>query len=107
MHVAGHLIATFFRAIFRIFLTAIVCGILGAGVTLLLAFSKTGHLAPDLMTTIAAIAVGILSLYAGGITVLMSEAVHALQEAAKDVGKDAGSALKGAAVVAQEIEKHL
>ena len=107
MRTAGHIIATLFRAIVSIFLAAIFCGVIGAGVTLLVAFVKTGHWPPDTLTIIAAVAVGILALYAGGVTVLMHEAVQALQTAAKDVEKDAGSAIKGAAQVAQEIEKHL
>lgn len=107
MRVVGHVVATLFRAIVRIFLAAIFCGIIGFGVTLLVAYVKTSHWPPDTLTLIAAIAVGILALYAGGVTVLMNEAIHALQEAAKDVEQDAGSALKGAATVVQEIEKHL
>jgi hypothetical protein len=107
MRTAGHIIATLFRAIFRIFITAIFCGIIGAGVTLLVSFVKSGHWPPDSLTLIAAIAIGVLSLYAGGVTVLMNEAVHALQAAAKDVEHDAGSAIKGAETVVQEIEKHL
>jgi hypothetical protein len=107
MHTVGHIIATLFRAIARIFLAAIFCGVIGAGVTLLISFVKTNHWPPDTLTLIAAIAVGVLSLYAGGVTVLMNEAVHALQEAAKDVEKDAGSAIKGASQVVHEIEKHL
>ena len=107
MRVFGHVIATLFRAIVKIFLAAIFCGAIGFGVTLLVAFVKTGHWPPDTLTLVAAIAVGVLALYAGGITVLMNEAVHALQEAARDVEKDAGSAIRGAASVAQEIANHL
>lgn len=107
MRVTGHILATLFKAIGRIFLAAIVCGILGAGIVLLVAFAKSGHLQPDLLTTITAVAVGILSLYAGGVTVLMREAIRALQEAAKDVERDAGSAIKGAEAIAQQVEKHL
>jgi hypothetical protein len=107
MLVAGHLIKTFFKAIGRIFVAALFCGVIGFGVVLLIAFVKTSHWPPDLLTWISAIAVGVLSLYAGGITVLMREAVHALQDAAKDVENDAGSAIKGAGTIVAEIEKHL
>lgn len=107
MRTAGHIIATLFRAIFRIFLAAIFCGAIGAGVTLLVSFVRNGHWPPDTLTIVAAIAIGVLSLYAGGVTVLMNEAVHALQEAARDVEHDAGSAIKGAESVVKEIEKHL
>lgn len=107
MFVAGHLVKTFFKAIGRIFATAIFCGIIGFGVVLLIAFVKVGHWAPDVLTWVSAVAVGVLALYAGGITVLMQEAVRALQEAAKDIEHEAGSALKGAGTVVQEIEKRL
>jgi cytochrome c oxidase assembly factor CtaG len=107
MRVTGHILATLFKAIGRIFLAAIFCGIIGAGVVFLVSFVKSGHWPPDTLTIIAAVAIGVLSLYAGGVTVLMREAVRALQEAVRDVEHDAGSAIKGAATVAQEIEKHL
>ncbi len=107
MLVAGHLIKTFFRAIGRIFVAALFCGVIGVGVVLLVAFVKTNHWPPDTLTWVSAVAVGVLALYAGGITVLMREAIRALQEAAKDIERDAGSAIKSAAQVAQEIEKHL
>ncbi len=107
MRTVGHIVATLFRAIVRIFLSAIFCGAIGFGVTLLVSYVRTNHWPPDTLTLVAAIAVGVLALYAGGVTVLMNEAVHALQEAAKDVEKDAGSAIKGASQVVQEIEKHL
>ncbi len=107
MFVAGHLVKTFFKAIGRIFATAIICGIIGVGVVLLVAYVKTTHWPPDLLTWVSAVAVGVLALYAGGITVLMQEAVRALQEVAKDVEHEAGSAFKGAGAVVQEIEKRL
>lgn len=107
MFVAGHLIKTFFKALGRIVLTALVCGVLGVGVVLLVSFVKSNHWPPDLLTWVSAVAVGVLALYAGGATVLMQEAVHALEDAVKDVRQDAGSAIKGAETVVQEIEKHL
>ncbi len=107
MRVFGHIIGTLFKAIVKIFLAAIFCGLIGFGVTLLVSFVKTNHWPPDTLTLIAAIAVGVLALYAGGATVLMNEAVRTLQVAAKDVENNAGSAVKGAEQVVQEIEKHL
>jgi len=107
MRVIGHIFSTLFHAIVRIFLTALFCGLIGFGVTLLIVFVKSNHWPPDTLTMVGAIAVGVLALYAGGITVLMSESIHALQEAAKDVEGDSANALKGAAQIAQEIEKRL
>lgn len=103
----GHILATLFRAIVRIFFVGILCGLIGAGITLLLVYSQNGHWPPTLLATIAAIAVGVLSLYAGGVTVLMVEAVTALREAAKNVEKEAGAALKDGGSIIQEIEKHI
>jgi hypothetical protein len=107
MGAIGHIIGTLFRAIVKIFFVGLICGIIGAGVTLLLVYSSSGKWPPTLLGEIAAIAVGILSLYAGGITVLMIEAVKALKEAAKGVEKEAGSALKDGGSIVQTIEKHL
>ncbi len=107
MFVAGHLVKTFFKAIGRIFVTALFCGVIGLGVVLLISYVKSSHWPPDVLTWVSAVAVGVLALYAGGITVLMQEAVRALQDVAKDVEHEAGSAFKGAGAVVQEIEKHL
>jgi anaerobic C4-dicarboxylate transporter len=107
MRVTAHILGTLFKAIGKIILAAIFCGIIGAGVVLLVSFVKSNHWPPDTLTIIAAVAVGVLSLYAGGVTVLMREAVRALQEAAKDIEANAGHALSGAESVAKEIEKHL
>lgn len=107
MRVTTHILGTFFKAIGKIFLAAIFCGIIGAGVVLLVSFVKSNHWPPDTLTIIAAVVVGVLALYAGGITVLMREAVRALVEAAKDVEANAGHAMKGAESIVQEVEKHL
>jgi hypothetical protein len=107
MGAIGHIIGTLFRAIVKIFFVGIICGLIGAGITLLLVYSSGGKWPPSLLGEIAAIAVGILSLYAGGVTVLMVEAVKAMKEAAKNVEKEAGSALKEGGSIVQEIEKHL
>jgi hypothetical protein len=107
MRVTAHIVGTLFKAIGKIFLAAIFCGIIGAGVVLLVSFVKSNHWPPDTLTIISAVAVGVLALYAGGITVLMREAVRALVEAAKDVESNAGHALAGAETVAKEIEKRL
>ncbi len=107
MGAIGHIIGTLFRAIFRIIVVGILCGLIGAGVVLLAAYFERGHWPPSLLTEIAAVAVGILALYAGGITVLMVEAVKALQEAAKNVEQEAGSAFKEGGSLLQAAEKEI
>lgn len=108
MGAIGHIIGTLFRAIVKIFFVAILCGVIGAGITVLMVYSNSGgHWPPTVLGEIAAVAVGILAAYAGGITVLMIEAVHALQAAAKDVGKEAGTALKDGGSLLQAAEKEI
>lgn len=103
----GHIIGTLFKALLKILLVGVICGLIGAGIVLLLSFVKTGSSHFDLLTEIAAIAVGILSLYAGGVTVLMVEAVKAARAAARSVEKEAGAAFKDAGGVVQGIEKEI
>ena len=107
----GHIIGTLFRALLKILFVGIICGLIGAGLVLFLSYVKTTSTHFDLLTEIAAIAVGILSLYAGGVTVLMVEAVKAARAAARSVEKEAGGALKDAgglvAGIEKEVGKHL
>jgi hypothetical protein len=81
-----HLIATAFRAFWRILITTVVAAVIGAGATLGVLYVQTQQvqLPPhDQMTLVSLIAVTVLSAYAGGATALMLEAVRALKEAAK------------------------
>jgi Na+-transporting NADH:ubiquinone oxidoreductase subunit NqrC len=103
----AHILGTLFKALLRILLVGVICGLIGAGLVYLLSFVKTGSSSFDLLTNIAAIAVGILALYAGGVTVLMIEAVRAAQMAARSVEKEAGAAFKDAGGVVQGIEKEI
>ena len=107
MGAVGHIIGTLFKAIFRIIFTGLICGIIGGGVVLLASFIEKGHFTTSPLPYIVAVLVGLLAFYAGGITVLMVEAVKALQEAAKGMENEAGSALKGAGALVQEIEKRI
>ena len=108
----GHILATLARAIVKIFFVGIICGVIGAAVILGAAYF--GHGTVHTLTTldyIIAGVVGVLALYAGGVTVLMIEAVKAARAAVMDAGKEAGSAIKGAGNIAQtlerEVEKHI
>lgn len=108
MGAVGHIIGTLFRVIFQVIFVGLVCGVIGAGIVLGAAYFEGGaHWPPSVLTEIGAIAVGVLALYAGGITVLMVEAVKAAQAAIKNVEGEAGTALKGAGAIVQELEKHL
>lgn len=101
----GHIFATLAKAIGQILLTGIICGVIGFGVVVGAAFFAHGNITT--LDYIVGAVVGILALYAGGVTVLMVEAVKAAIAAAKDVGKEAGVAVKDAGGVAGAIEKEI
>ncbi len=112
MGAISHIFGTLFRVIFQIIVVGLICGVIGAAVVLGAAFSQGGaHWPPSTLVEIAAILVGVLALYAGGVTVLMVEAVKAAIAAAKDVGKEAGTALKDGGslleIAEKEIGKHI
>lgn len=96
MGVLWHLIKTAFRAFFSILFAAIVGGALGAGLALLVSWVGTSVWPPSRLAVIAAIAVGLLAAYAGGLTILVREAVRGLLTAAGDVEKDVKGAVDAA-----------
>jgi hypothetical protein len=72
-----HLIKSFFGAFFKVTLTGLFLGAAAAGATLLVAYLN-GHVwPPRTLTEVAAGAFGVLAAYAGGLTMLMREAVRA------------------------------
>jgi predicted lysophospholipase L1 biosynthesis ABC-type transport system permease subunit len=86
LSIIGHLIGTAFRAFWRILITTVVAAAIGAGAALGLIYYETHQLLwppRDQLTLVALIGVTVLSAYAGGVTMLMTEAVRALKEAAK------------------------
>jgi hypothetical protein len=103
----GHILATLGKAIGRIFLIAIICGIIGFAIIVGGAYFGHSHHTISTLDYIIAAIVGVLALYAGGVTVLMVEAVKAAFAAVTDVGKEAGAAAKGAGGIVQGIEKEV
>ena len=86
LSILGHLIGTAFGAFWRILSTTVVTAAIGAGAVLGLIYYETHQLLwppRDQLTLVALIGVTVLSAYAGGVTMLMTEAVRALKEAAK------------------------
>jgi hypothetical protein len=72
-----HLIKSFFSAFFKITFTGLFLGAAAAGATLLVAYLN-GHVwPPQTLTEVAMGAVGLLTSYAVGLTMLMREAVRA------------------------------
>lgn len=85
-----HLIGSFFRAFFRIVFTAIICGVLAGAVALGVAYTMGSHTwPPSTLTEIAAIAFAVLAAYAGGLTVLVQEAVRGVKSAEREVARAA------------------
>jgi hypothetical protein len=103
VRILGHLIVTAFKVFWRIVFTSLFCAVLGAGAVLLItsAFTNDLHWPPTTMTIALAIVVAVLAAYAGGVTVLMIEAVRALKEAATVVEQEAVAPIKA---VAQDLE---
>ena len=90
MSIIGHLIGSLFRAFFRIVFTVIVMAIIGGGITLGVAYVMAGyHWPPSILTDIAAGVIGVLAAYAGGMTVLVQEAVRGVKAAERDITKAA------------------
>jgi hypothetical protein len=94
--IIGHLMGTVVRAFFRIVLAAIICAAIGVGVALLLvhAYVTPWQWPPSTLTTIALVAVGLLSAFVGGAIVLMIEAVRALMGAAGTAISDVAAPIK-------------
>ncbi len=103
LRIVGHLIATAFRVFGRIVFTALFCAALGAGALLLITAVVTRHWQwpPSQLTLVLLVGVAVLAAYAGGVTVLMIEAVRAFKEAARTVEREAVAPLKA---VEQELE---
>jgi hypothetical protein len=95
MSVIVHLIGAAFRAFFRILFTAIVCAGIGGGATLAVGYQQTGHWPPQTMNEVAAIAIALLSAYAGGLTVLVKEAVKGVATVEKGVVEGVEQELPG------------
>src|SRR5260221_883653 len=77
MGVIGHLIATAFRAFFRLIFTFVLGVLVGGGATLLVAYQGQPHWPPDQHTELAAGAIALLLGYGMALTVLTLEAVQA------------------------------
>jgi TPP-dependent indolepyruvate ferredoxin oxidoreductase alpha subunit len=101
MRIMGHLIATGCRTFWRILFTAVFAAALAAGVAVLVAYAGTRQWPPTQLTDVAAGAFAVLTAYAAGVTVLLSESVKALVDAAKVVEREAVAPIKA---VGRELE---
>ncbi|HLY29803.1 MAG TPA: hypothetical protein VKQ36_02125 [Ktedonobacterales bacterium] len=89
MSIIGHIFASLFRAFFKILFTAIILAIIAGGLALGAAYTLTGHnWPPSILTDITAGVIAVLAAYAGGLTVLVQEAVRGVKTVERDVAKD-------------------
>jgi hypothetical protein len=88
MMLLSHMIKTAIHAFFRIAFAVILCGAIGAGVSLLFAYQMTHVWPPTVITVIVAGVVGVLLAYAAGLTVLVREAIGGVRTAEHDIKDD-------------------
>lgn len=79
----GQLFKSLFHAFFKVVLSLIICAAIGGIATLVVSYVALGQWPPARLTEAAAIAIAVLSAYAGAVTALMSEAVRGLLAAAR------------------------
>ena len=88
MMLLSHLIKTAIHAFFRIAFAVVLCGAIGAGVSLLFAYQTTHVWPPTVVTVIVGGVVGVLLAYAAGLTVLVREAIGGVRIAEHDIISD-------------------
>ncbi|HEV7126550.1 MAG TPA: hypothetical protein VGN32_03800 [Ktedonobacterales bacterium] len=81
MKVLAFVLKTTDRLVARILLTALFCGVLALVVTLLVAYEGTRQWPPQQLTYVAMAIIAGFAAYAGGVSVLLSGAVHSLVRA--------------------------
>jgi pectin methylesterase-like acyl-CoA thioesterase len=101
MRIMGHLITTGCRTMWRILFMSLFAAALGAGGAVLVAYEGTRQWPPSQLMEVAAGAFAVVSAYAVGVTVLLSESVKALVDAAKVVEREAVAPIKA---VGQELD---
>lgn len=101
MLVFRHVLGTVFKVFFRVVLATLIFAVIGAAAVLIVSTVATGkwQWPPQPLTTVATVAIAILSGYAGGMTVLLSaavrEAIKGIRAVEQDVGNVIGDAEKG------------
>lgn len=103
MKVLAFVLKTTDRLVARILLTALFCGVLALGVTLLVAYEGTRQWPPQQLTYVAMAIIAGFAAYASGVSVLLSGAVHSLVRAhalAETAQQSAGAQIVNASVPA-------
>lgn len=101
MRIMGHLITTGCRTFWRILFMSLFAAVLAAGVALLVAYEGTRQWPPTQLVYVAVAAFAVVSAYAVGVTVLLSESVKALVDAATMMEREAVAPIKA---VGHEVE---
>ncbi len=86
-----HLLGTVVKIFFRVVLATLVCAAIGAAAVLAVSYVETQQWPPKTLTIVVLVAIAVLSGYAGGMTVLMSEAVREAIRGVRAVEQDVGN----------------
>jgi hypothetical protein len=81
MKVLTFLVKTSDRLVSRMLLSALLFGVLAAGVTLLVAAEGTRQWPPDQLTYVTMVSIAVFAAYAAGVSVLLRAALHSLVRA--------------------------
>ena len=81
------LIPALFRALFRVVFYFLLFAVIGAGITLLVAYANTPHWhwPPSTLTIVVAAVIGVLAGYAAGLTTLVREVIRGVKDVERDV----------------------
>lgn len=81
------LIPAAFRALFRMVFFTLLFVVIGAGVTLAVAYANTPHWhwPPSTLTIVVAAVIGVLAGYAAGLTTLVREVVRGVKDVERDI----------------------
>lgn len=107
MLVFRHVLGTVVKVFFRVVLATLICAVIGAAAVLIVSYVVGGAWPPQPLTTAAAVAIAVLSGYAGGMTVLMSAAIHEAVQAIRAVEQDVGNVIGDAEKGLSGLEKRL
>ena len=91
MLVFRHLLGTVVKIFFRVVLATLICAAIGAAAVLVVSFVESRQWPPQSLTLDVLVAIAVLSGYAGGMTVLMSEAVREAIRGVRAVEQDVGN----------------
>lgn len=102
-----HLLGTVVKVFFKVVLATLICAVIGAAAVLAVSYVESKQWPPQTLTIVVLVAVAVLSGYAGGMTVLMSEAVREAIRGVRAVEQDAGNVVSNLEKDISGLEKRL